>query len=48
MSMFTKCRAQLESFLYTVRAIFAVFFFKGSVCPFLENSIDFVNGHRLT
>ncbi|WP_425441049.1 RAxF-45 family protein [Sporolactobacillus nakayamae] len=39
LSLVTKCRAQLESFLYIVRAIFAAFFFKGSVCPFLENSI---------
>ncbi|WP_373864399.1 RAxF-45 family protein [Sporolactobacillus inulinus] len=36
--MFMKCRAQLESFLYIVRAIFAVVFFKGQVCPFLENN----------
>ncbi|WP_353958604.1 RAxF-45 family protein [Sporolactobacillus laevolacticus] len=41
--MFTKCRAQLESFLYTVRAIFAVFFLKGSVCPFFEKQHSFVN-----
>ncbi|WP_370645941.1 RAxF-45 family protein [Sporolactobacillus sp. STSJ-5] len=39
LSLFTKYRATLESFLYTVRAIFAAFFFKGSVCPFLKNSI---------
>ncbi|WP_338326010.1 RAxF-45 family protein [Sporolactobacillus shoreae] len=38
MSLFTECRAKLESYLYLVRAIFAVFFVKGSVCPFFEKT----------
>ncbi|MFD2694895.1 RAxF-45 family protein [Sporolactobacillus shoreicorticis] len=38
LSLITKCRAQLKSFLYIIRAIFAAFFFKGSVCPFLEKT----------
>ncbi|WP_373292326.1 RAxF-45 family protein [Sporolactobacillus putidus] len=42
LSLFTKFRAQLESFLYFVRAIFAAFSISGEVCPFLIKQHSFV------